>query len=148
MCVLIVSLAIAHWIAAARAECPLVTLEADFKESAVVFIGRAVAQSVGTMPGEPDVRATETTFEVEGVWKGKAEPTMRVWTCGGIVGDQAVVCSVGFTFLIGTKYVVFAEGQPLRTSACGHTAPEGRTGDALQWLSQKPLTRPPSPKRR
>ena len=66
-----------------RAMCfgPL-TLEDQFAHSQTVFVGRAIAQQVVPIDSRPGTRATETTFQVEKLWKGQANVTLRVQTCG------------------------------------------------------------------
>jgi len=98
-------------------------------------IGRAVAQSVRKTPQGP---ATVTTFEIEHVWKGQSEKTVRIQTCGGRIGDEDVTCGESFTFVEGSRYVVFASGGPLTTNTCRHTAVADVAAETLRWLSNKP----------
>src|SRR3954463_2908124 len=62
------------------ADCATLALPDDFARSGAVFVGRVVAQSVRTTPGDIIGVATETTFDVEQSWKGKAEKKVRVQT--------------------------------------------------------------------
>jgi hypothetical protein len=132
------SFGIARLAIPAHALCGAVTLDEDFKGSTAVLVGRAVAQRVATTPAPSWRRATETTFEVEAVWKGVPEETVQIQTCGGIVGKDEIVCMEGFRFVVGSRYVVFADGRPLTTDACHHTALGERAQQTLQWLSKKP----------
>ena len=135
---LVGSFAIARSAVPAKALCAIVSIDSEFKESSAVFVGRAIAQSVATTPTARWPRATETTFEPEDVWKGDSEGTVRIRTCGGAVGGQAVVCPEAFRFVVGSRYVVFAEGQPLVTDICHRTALMDSAKETLQWLSNKP----------
>jgi hypothetical protein len=134
----LVSLAIAAALASVRAECATPGIDEEFRLSGAVFLGRATDQSVLT-----DARPwyTETTFDVERLWKGKpdADKRLRVRTCGGVVGDRDMGCGESFRFVPGTQYVVFADGDPLATNTCHHTA-AAWTEEAkktLGWLSTK-----------
>jgi hypothetical protein len=120
------------------ADCATLALPDDFARSGAVFVGRVVAQSVRTTPGDIIGVATETTFDVEQSWKGKAEKKVRVQTCGGTIGDDTINCSEAFRFEVGSRYLVFAEGQPLTTDTCHHTAKLELAETTLQWLSTKP----------
>jgi hypothetical protein len=121
-----------------KASCPATTLETQFSDSMAVFVGRAIAQQVVSATGGPGERVTETTFEVEDRWKGVAETTVRVQTCGWTVGNDSVTSSGDFWFAIGEKYVVFAVGQPLATGSCLPNARVDRAERILQWLSGRP----------
>jgi hypothetical protein len=127
----------------AEALCAILSIDDEFKGSRAVFVGRAIAQSAATTPTLSWPQATETTFEVEDVWKGGPEKTIRIRTCGGTVGKQSVVCPEAFHFLVGSRYVVFAEGQQLVTDICHRTARVDRARETLQWLSKKPLKKAP-----
>jgi hypothetical protein len=59
-------------------------------------------------------------------------------TRGGTVGDKEFTCAEGFRFLVGSRYVVFAEGAPLETSACSRRELVNQAEQTLQWLSHKP----------
>jgi hypothetical protein len=132
------SFAMAHSVILANAECATLAIDDEFNRSTAVFVGRAITQSVPMTPTLSWSRATETTFEVEDVWKGKPEKTIRIRTCGGTVGEESVTCGEGCHFVMGSRYVVFAEGQPLVTDTCHHTALAERAAETLQWLSKKP----------
>jgi hypothetical protein len=121
-----------------RAECPFYSLDAAFMSSTVVFVGRATNQEVVAATPPPLDRVTETTFEVEDEWKGTSNRTVRIQTCGWTLGNEAVTCSEGVRFVVGERYVVFAVGQPLETSACVPTARVDRAERTLQWLADKP----------
>jgi len=134
----LVSLAIAGAMASVRAECATPGIEEEFRLSGAVFLGRATDQSVLT-----DVTPwqTETTFDVERLWKGETDTDrrFRVRTCGGVVGDKALNCGESFRFVPGTQYVVFADGNPLATNTCHHTAAAwtDQAKTTLGWLSTK-----------
>lgn len=125
----------------ANAECPTLRIDDEFKRSTAVFVGRAIAQSVATTPTLAWPRATETTFAVESVWKGEPDATIRVRVCGGTVGDEDMSCGEDFRFVVGSRYVVFADGRPLTTNICHHTALLERAAETLEWLSHKPQKR-------
>src|SRR5262249_40294895 len=86
-------------------------------------------------------RETQTTFEVEEIWKGTADSARRVRTCGWTDGTIEMLCSECSTFMVGSRYVVFASGDPLETSQCLATALVDRAHKTLQWLSGKPRKR-------
>jgi hypothetical protein len=136
---LVGSFAIARSVTPTEALCAILSVDDEFKGSSAVFVGRAIAQAVATTPTAFWSRATETTFEVEDVWKGDSGKTVRIRTCGGTVGKQSVVCPEAFHFVVGSRYLVFAEGQQLVTDICHRTALVDRAKETLQWLSNKPL---------
>jgi hypothetical protein len=114
----------------------------EYRRSAAVFIGRVTAlEIVNTPPPRPDVH-TVATFEVERGWKGSRKRTAKVRTCGG---GQAI-CTVGFTFAHGVRYVVFATGTPLETTICQRTSTVEHAGDVLRWL-RDPSNTKRSPRR-
>jgi hypothetical protein len=124
------------------ATCPgPLTLEDQFARSQTVFVGRAIAQQVVPTGLRSGTRVTETTFMVEELWKGRANVTLRVQTCGWKDGSEALTCSEDVIFVVGSRYVVFAAGDPLQTSGCQPTALVDRAGETLQWLSGKPHKR-------
>jgi hypothetical protein len=135
------SLVIVRWPMPTYAECAALTLDEDFMQSTAVMVGRAVAQSLATTPTLTWPRATETTFQVEQVWKGAIDKSLQIRTCGGTVGREGMICGEAFQFVVGSRYVVFAEGQPLVTSACHHTDLVSSAKETLKWLSSKPLKR-------
>ena len=93
------------------------SLETSFNRSAAVFIGRAIRQSIVKLP-KIEVTFTDGTFEVEDIWKGSQDAkTLVVRTCG--YGDprtgQEQICGGGVYFFdVGSRYVLFVSGQPLR----------------------------------
>jgi hypothetical protein len=122
-----------------RADCPFVTLEDQFARSQAVFIGRAIAQQIVPINARSGTRATETTFAIEQLWKGRVNPkTLRVRTCSWNDGNNAVTCGESLTIVVGSRYIVFAIGDPLETSQCQPTALAERAEKTLQWLSGKP----------
>ena len=135
---------VAQCAATLRAECPTLSLDDQFKQSTAVFIGRAVAQSVIETGPSFRSRVTDTTFEVEHLWKGDGRKAVTVRVCGGVLGDTDLSCGESVRFSVGWRYVVFAEGEPLQTNTCHHTAPidEANASDeakaTLRWLATKP----------
>lgn len=136
---LVGSSAIAGSVVPAAALCVTLSIDDEFKGSSAVFVGRVVAQSVVATPTLSLPRATVTTFEVERAWKGGAEKTVRIRTCGGTIGRESIICAEAFHFVVGSRYVVFAEGQPLLTDICHRTALVNDAKETLQWLSTKRL---------
>ena len=55
-------------------------------------------------------------------------------------GGETMTCSEGFTFVVGSRYVIFAGGAPLETSQCRPTSLVDQAEGTLQWLSGKPRT--------
>jgi hypothetical protein len=117
------------------------TLDDHFSRSSIVFVGRAISQQIVPIRSPSGSRATETTFEVEELWKGQADAIPRVRTCGWTEGDVALTCFEGFSFVVGSRYVVFAAGDPFETSGCGPTGLKDRSERTLQWLADKPSKR-------
>ena len=123
------------------ASCPgPMTLDDQFASSQAVFVGRALAQQIVLSNSGFRGRAAETTFEVQELWKGQADAkTLRVLTCGWIDGRETVTCGGGVTFVVGSRYVVFATGDPLWSTECQQaTSLMDRAKDTLQWLVSKP----------
>jgi hypothetical protein len=121
------------------ADCPgPFTLEDQFARNQTVFVGRATAQRIVPVASSSGTYETETTFEAEELWKGEVNATFRVQTCGWIDGNVSAGCSEGLTFVVGSRYVIFAAGDPLRTGRCQPTALVDRAGRTLQFLSDKP----------
>lgn len=108
------------------ASCYKFEVERAFRESSAVFIGRVL---------ESDVRDVKTvaTFQVTQSWKGSEQRTIPITTCGG----SYLVCNVGNDFVVGHEYLVFAYGDPLRTSACD-TAEVAASSSKLKWLQSRP----------
>jgi hypothetical protein len=125
------------------AECATLALPNDFARSGAVFVGRAVDQSVVTGAESKRVE-TETTFDVDQSWKGTVETDkkIRVRTCGGTLGETSFTCGETFRFAVGSRYIVFAEGQPFTTDTCHHTATVDQGARTLHWLSTKPSRKP------
>src|SRR6185295_12948034 len=118
-------------------------LEEYFFHEPTIFVGEAVAQRIVPWPGRrAGTRATETTFDVEELWKGQPTATLRILNCGWGDGDQTVTCSSDFIFAVGSRYVVFASGDPPVTGACSPTALVDRAGETLKWLPDKPHKKP------
>jgi hypothetical protein len=132
---------IAMTVAPAGASCPVPpTLEERFAHTPTVFVGRAIAQQIvpWTSRLPAGTRATETTFDVEELWKGQPTATLRILNCGWQDADQTVTCS-DFKFVVGSRYVVFAAGDPLETNECFPTALVDQAGETLKGLAGKPL---------
>jgi hypothetical protein len=126
----------------AGALCKRVTVEEAFAASRVVFIGRAIAQEVDA-PADRRPWYTVTTFEVEEMWKGSPDTTVRVRTCGALRRDLGLgySCDPSFMFQVGARYLVFATREPLETDEClptGLIEGSQRSQAALQWLASKP----------
>jgi hypothetical protein len=79
-------------------------------------------------------KRTITTFKVEEAWKGTPDRTVTVRTCG----ENKNPCSIGFAFQAGSKYLVFAGGEPLQTSWCDPTSVAEQARPTLEWLADKP----------
>jgi hypothetical protein len=101
MFIVLVLSAIGVSVVPTRAMCPgPLPLEVQFAGSQTVFVGRAIAQRIVPTGSSAGTRATETTFEVEELWKGQANAmTLRVQTCGWNDGSFAVTCSEGLGFV-------------------------------------------------
>jgi hypothetical protein len=119
-----------------RADCPIVNFDTEFANAAAIFEGRAIKQEVVTTTRGG--RVTETTLDVEQLWKGLSDRTVRVQTCSWALPNAGLVCSEDFHFTVGETYLVFASGQPLETSGCRPTERVDRADKQLQWLSNKP----------
>lgn len=101
-----------------------------FAASEVVFFGRATGQQV--VPGRDDRSETETTFEVTTHWKGAPRKQIAIRTCG----SPGVWCEHEFKFEPGKNYLVFASGNPLRTSMCSLTSAGANADVVVAWLKQ------------
>lgn len=122
----------------AQATCPIMSKEELFAYSRAVFVGHAVSQRIVTR-ASPGV--TETTFEVEESWKGAAgSKTLVVQTCGFIDDVSAITCGAGYRFVVGSRYLVFASGDPLTASTeCdGHITLLEKAEALLKGLSDHP----------
>jgi hypothetical protein len=116
-----------------------VTLEEQFARSQAVFVGRAIAQRIVPITSRDGERATETTFEVEELWKGEAKSkTLRVLICTWNDGFRAVTCEGPLIFTIGARYVVFASGDPLWATGCDPADLVYRAQETMHFLSGKP----------
>jgi len=119
----------------ARSCAPPLPVEREFEVSRAVFIGTITKIEVQDRGGALDTR-TVATFSVERAWKGAEASTIRVGTCGG--GN--VICTVGLTFNLGERYVVFAMGPDLGASKCGRTGTESHYlwNETMDWLLRQP----------
>jgi hypothetical protein len=124
-----------------RADCGLLTLDDYFIRSQIVFVGRAIGQQVVPIRPPSGTRATETTFEIEELSKRQADTIPRVQTCGWTEGGLEMTCAEGFTFVMGSRYLVFAAGDPLETSGCWPNGLVDRSERTLEWLASKPSKR-------
>ena len=95
------------------------SLADEYHHSSAVFVGRIVSIEISSkiVDGER-VENMVATFTVERRWKGPTIRRLRVQTCG----TQTLVCTCGFNFQLGERYVVLAEGKPLETSSCNRNA--------------------------
>jgi hypothetical protein len=96
-----------------------------------VFVGRIVSLEISSkVIGGETIENMIATFDLERRWKGPSVRRLRVQTCG----TQALVCTCGFNFQLGERYVVFAEGKPLKTSSCNRNAilPQLPQGEATK----------------
>ena len=95
------------------------SLADEYHHSSAVFIGRIVSIEISSkiIKGEK-IENMIATFAVERRWKGPTMRRLRVRTCG----TQTMVCTCGFDFQLGQRYVVFADGKPLETSSCNRNA--------------------------
>lgn len=120
-----------------RALCATTTLEKQFAASRVVFVGRAISRELD----EPSKTAL-TTFEVEEMWKGSQATTISIRTCGEVVrrdlGIMFICNPDNITFQVGTRYLIFARGEPLETNECLPTGVIEQSEAALRWLADKP----------
>jgi hypothetical protein len=115
-----------------------------FDNASAVFQGRAISQRIVPDDSADAIngQVTETRFAVETLWKGQSlKPgILSVRTCGYVdpTTGEAATCG-GNRFVVGSQYVVFAYGRPLRTSPeCdAHITPIERAETLLQWLSSK-----------
>lgn len=107
------------------------SLADEYHRSSAVFIGRIVSLEITAKVIE-GVRVENmiATFDVERRWKGPTMRRLRVQTCG----TQTMVCTCGFDFQLGQRYVVFADGKPLKTSSCNRNAilPQLPKGEATK----------------
>jgi hypothetical protein len=116
------------------------SLAVHFARSDAVFTGRAVSQRIVT-PATAGSKFTETTFEVEELWKGRpAAKTLTVLSCGyfDVRTQQHTLCGGGSDrFLIGSPYVLFVRGNPLEVD-CEPVEPITSASHVLAWLSSLP----------
>jgi hypothetical protein len=118
--------------------CPKFKIDQAYERSTTIFVGRAVSST----ESNPEVNRvmTFTTFAVEKTWKGTPEDgAITVGTLGG----QGITYGGEVQFQIGATYLVFAEGDPLRTSSCAAwPIRDMRARDAIEWLGT-PLSNVP-----
>ena len=107
------------------------SLADEYHHSSAVFLGQIVSLEISTkvIDGERFENMI-ATFNVERRWKGPTVRRLRVQTCG----TQALVCTCGFDFQLGQRYVIFADGTPLKTSSCNRSAslPQLPPGEATK----------------
>jgi hypothetical protein len=126
------------------ASCPKQSYERRFADATAVFIGRATAQRlVPDSFGYKGIRG-ETTLQVQEIWKGEhKDGLLAVRTCDYVdpLTTEGVTCG-GNRFRVGSRYLVFAYGDPLLadTDCEGRIQLVERAGDTLEWLSAKPST--------
>ncbi|MEA2203725.1 MAG: hypothetical protein QOE77_501 [Blastocatellia bacterium] len=116
----------------AACTCPdLGSLADEYHHSSAVFVGRIVSIEIySEIIGGEKIEHMIATFAVERRWKGPTLARLRVQTCG----TQALVCTCGFNFQLGERYVVFAAGKPLKTSSCNRNVilPQLPRGEATK----------------
>jgi hypothetical protein len=116
-------------------------LEADFREAGAVFAGRVIALEIHTHPGDDErTEYTVAIFAVERRWRGPTSKRIRVTTCG----TQEMICTCGSDFVLGGRYLVFAEGKELWAGSCGRTKRLGlkiREHPELDWLGAEDLVK-------
>ena len=115
------------------------SLAKSLTESTAVFIGRAISQRLVKLQGA----YTDTTFEVEEIWKGPQNAqTLVVRTCGyrDPRTGQKQICGGGvYFFEIGSRYVVFVRGEPPRVHCDPVELIDGALAPhVLAWLSGQP----------
>jgi hypothetical protein len=139
---LVTSLSTALFAARADAECPTFPLDQSLALSDVVFVGRAIERQYTSVPNKTIRVSTTTTFEIEDIWKGEPQKTIRVITYGGTIDGESTTVGESPVFQIGSRYVVFANGRPLTDRGCLGTALVGseRATRTLEWLSTTPHT--------
>jgi hypothetical protein len=113
-----------------RADCIPTSIQEVFESSRAVFLGTVTSLDVHRMSAKPFDVQTTATFKVERRWKGSGGHRTKVRTPGG--GN--VTSSLGVRFQVGSTYVVFAAGKPLRTSSCTRTALAEESATTLEWL--------------
>ena len=127
---IVATMCAAHPVAACTCA-DLGSLADEYHHSRAVFVGRIVSIEISSkiVDGER-VENMVATFTVERRWKGPTIRRLRVQTCG----TQTLVCTCGFSFQLGERYVVFAEGKPLETSSCNRNAilPQLPQGEATK----------------
>jgi hypothetical protein len=119
-----------------------VSLAMSLTRSTAVFIGRPVSQRLVKLP-RVEVTYTDTTFEVEDIWKGPQDAqTLVVRTCGyhdPRTGEEQLCGGGVYFFDIGSRYVVFVRGEPLRVDCDPVELIDGRPASrVLAWLSGQP----------
>ena len=102
-----------------------------YSTSAAVFSGRASSQSV--VKRDDGATELETAFEIEKQWKGEKATVIGVRTCE----SKGSFCSDPIRFDLGERYVVFAWGAPLRTTACSLTTRVEQADAILKWLDSR-----------
>ncbi|MCC7125187.1 MAG: hypothetical protein IT178_10090 [Acidobacteria bacterium] len=103
-----------------------------FSISTFVFLGRAIDQIRVPLPD--GWANTQTTFAVEQQWKGERQQEVVVQTCGDGISTH---CSTAFSFERGTRYLVFAHGNPPSTSRCSLTGTAEQSAPVIAWLDQR-----------
>jgi hypothetical protein len=115
------------------------SLASHFARSDAVFTGRAISQRTVTPVGAGS-KFTETTFEVEELWKGASVRTLTVLSCGYYDErlQRHTLCGGGvYHFVIGSDYVLFVRGTPLEVD-CEPVELISRAPHVLAWLSGQP----------
>ena len=113
------------------------SLEKSFNRSTAVFMGRAIGQRIHKA-GE--TAFTNTTFQVEDIWKGPREArTLVVRTCGyrdPRTGREQLCGGGVYFFGVGSRYVLFVSGEPLRVDCDPVELIDSKVVQpVLRWLS-------------
>jgi hypothetical protein len=126
------------------ASCPgPISNDTKYEQSEAVFIGRAISKEIVPSPYASGLE-TEVTLEVEELWKGPTNPTLRVRTCGWTDEKVSANCSGGIRFFVGSRYLVFAYESPrppvtvLETNECVPTSLLSEAQATMLWLESKP----------
>jgi hypothetical protein len=100
------------------------SIQYEYDNNDAVFRGVAMSNTIIDLEGQP-VRLV--TFVASECWKGSVPTAAAVYTSPTEAG-------CGYTFNVGTEYLVFATGQsiPFWTHLCTHNSPWSAGGD---WIA-------------
>ena len=107
-----------------NAQCVMaIDVASGFHASSAVFIGTVLANRPTGEFGH-HAQSDIGTLRVERVWKGRQSKTVEV--------------SADAPFVVGKRYLVFADGEPLSTSIeCEWTQVEAASEKKLKWLNRR-----------